>query len=726
MNMESIKNDLLASVIVFLVAIPLCLGIALASNAPLMGGLLAGIIGGIVVGIISGSALSVSGPAAGMIAVVLASITQLGSYEAFLMALTLAGAIQIISGLLRAGFIANFVPTTVIQGLLAAIGILIVIKQIPLAFGYYAEPGTLKASLKIAQETLSLSPVLTVFEHIHAGAAIITIASLFILVLWDKKLPGLARKLPSAVVVVLFAITLNEVFKHVNPLLELGAAYLVDVPTSGSVSQFVAQLQHPDFSSLTNTKVYLYAFMLAIVASLESLLNLEAVEKLDSKYRYTSRNRELIAQGVGNTLSGLVGGLPITSVIVRSSVNINAGANSKVSTISHGVLLLFSITIITEWLNYIPLASLAAILMYTGYKLARPSLFQEVYREGVRYFIPFLVTVVAIVVSNLLLGIVIGLITSILYILHNNSKNGFMTVNESHPSGNVLRLILPQQATFLNKAAIVEELNNLPQEAKVIIDAKSTDHIDNDILGVIKAFKEIQAAEKNILLNLIGFQQDYRIKNETKFINVTTYDVQVALTPEVVLTMLIEGNKRFIKNTPIHKDYKQQIIATSAAQHPIAAVLGCIDSRVPVELIFDVTFGDVFVARIAGNIANTDILGSLEFACQVAGAKLIVVLGHKECGAIKAACDNFQLGHITHLIDKIKPAIELEKTTKEDRTSNNTQFVENVIRHNVDLTKKFLYDESDILRALIDEGKVAIVGAVYNVHNGKVEFEAIE
>lgn len=723
MQKYQLRKDFLASIVVFLIAIPLCLGIALACGVPLFSGILSGIIGGIIVGILSESQFSVSGPAAGMIAVVVAAIAQLGSFEVFLFALTIAGVLQIICGILRAGFIANFVPTTVIQGLLAAIGILIIIKQLPLALGYFAEANSLKSALQIAQENLSFEPIIHVLRHINITATTITIISLALLIGWEKLLPKAAKIVPAAVIVVLLGMGINEILLNTAPAFALKSANLVNIPVNETFKEFLQQFRYPDFSQWKNINIYISAVTIAIVASLETLLNLEGVEKLDPKHRYCSRNKELIAQGVGNITSGLLGGLPITSVIVRSSVNINAGAESKLSTIIHGFLLLFSITVLTKWLNYIPIAALAAILIHTGYKLAKISLFKEVYKEGWRYFIPFLITVIAIVFTNLLLGIVIGLVVSIFFILRRNSQTCFTHIDETHPSGKVLRLVLPSQVTFLNKAAIIEELQHLPINTKVIIDAKSTDYIDNDILEIIKDFSHLGADNKKILLNLEGFKRSYDIKNVTNFINVTSHNVQAALTPDMILRILKEGNHRFVKNIPINKNYKQQIVATSKSQHPLAVILSCIDSRVPVEIIFDLSVGDVFVTRIAGNIANADILASIEFACAVAGAKAIIVLGHKECGAIKAACDNVALhGHLPELIKKIKPAIELETETETDRTSNNKEFLEHVILNNIYLTQEYLYNHSKILRELIETKNIGLFAALYDVQTGRVEF----
>ena len=723
MNTSTLKQDILASITVALVAIPLCLGIALACHVPLISGIISGIVGGIVVGFISQSKVSVSGPAAGMVAVVISIIAQLQSYELFLMALTIAGLIQIAAGVLKGGFIANYVPTNVIQGLLAAIGILIIVKQIPIAIGYYAEPNALALSLKEAEQNLDISYLMNTLSHIHALAIIISVVSVLILLNWEKYLPKIAKIFPASVVVIVVAVIINECIGIFMPSLSLHQSMLVNIPIKESLSEFLKQFKHPDFTQLHNTAIYTSALMIAAIASLETLLNLEGIEKIDKSHRYTSRDRELIAQGAGNIVCGLIGGLPITSVIVRSSVNIYAGAKSKLSTILHGFILLISIALLGKSLNYIPLSALAAILIHTGYKLANVTLFKKAYSEGYRYFLPFLIATIAIIFTNLLTGIFIGLTTSIVFILYYNSKNGLLIVNEKYPSGSVLRFILPQQITFLNKAAIVNALNKIPQKAKIVIDANSTTYIDNDVLNVIKDFKEEQAPEKNILLNLTGFKDHYDIKNQIKFINATTRDVQKSITHQAALKILIEGNKRFIHNTPIHKDFQHHMHATAQSQHPIAVILSCIDSRVPVEIVFDLSLGDLFVVRIAGNIANLDIIGSIEFACQIAQTKLVIILGHKECGAIKAACDDLKLGNMTQLIKKIRPAIEMEEKNKKQH-EHKTDFLDHVIANNVALTKKQILEKSELLNTLLKNDEINVVGAIYDIHTGQVVFEA--
>ena len=722
MRIATLKNDFLASIVVFLVAIPLCLGVALACGAPLLSGMISGIIGGIIVGLISQSRVSVSGPSPGMVAIVITVIAQLGSFEIFLLALFLAGFLQVVMGMAKTGFIANYVPTTVIKGLLAAIGILIIIKQIPLAFGYFSERQLAHHALQAAQEDFHLSPFAYLQNNISLGATLISLFSLLILLCWDKISHKKIRIIPAGFIVVVFGILANLFYTCCTPSLALLTPHLVNIPVHDSFVGFIDEMKHPHFKALNNSQVYFYAIMIAVVASLESLLNLGAIEKIDKKHRYCSRNRELVAQGIGNMASGLIGGLPITSVIVRSSVNVYAGARSKLSTIFHGILLLLSLTLLARCLNYIPIASLAAILIYTGYKLASVPLFKEIYAEGWRYFIPFIITLLAIVLTNLLLGIVIGLIVSLLFILWNNSKNCFTQIREKHPAGEILRLMLPQQVTFLHRAAIIDDLNKIPKNSRVIIDAYLTDYIDEDIIDVLKDTREALRNEKDILFNFEGFQEHYQFEQHASFISATTYDVQARLTPQRVLALLKEGNTRFVNNTPIHKNYKQQIANTAASQHPIGVVLGCIDSRVPVELIFDLTLGDLFVVRIAGNIANVDILGSLEFSCEVAGAKVIMVLGHRNCGAVKAACENFKLGHLTQLVDKIKPAIAME-LNKTNPSTDADEFLLNVTRNNIELTKNWLYQNSEILKGLIDSGKVTLVGAFYDITTGTVKFE---
>lgn len=721
---RTFKSDLIASLVVTLIAIPLCLGIALASGAPLLSGLIAGIIGGIIVGFISQSHVSVSGPAAGMVGVVITGITQIGSFEGFLVATMIAGLLQILMGTLRVGFVADYIPANVIQGLLCAIGIVIILKQLPFAFGYFPQTAAVLESLKHSQEDIITQPLLHLLSHINLGATLISLMSISLLILWDKTALSKIKFMPAAVAIVLLSVLTNYLFGMFFPSLYLSnSSHLVSLPTLHSFSNLKDNVTLPNFSLLlSNHHIYIYAIIIAAVASLETLLNLEGAEKIDPHKRYCNRNKELIAQGIGNSLSGLLGGLPITSVIVRTSVNIEAGSQTKTSCILHGFFLLAIMLFIPNIINKIPLSALAAILIYSGYKLSRIRIYKAMYQEGFAHFFPFIVTIVSIIVTNLLNGVLIGLTVSLYYIFKYNSQAGLEKNEELHPEGKMLRLVFPEQASFLKKAAIIAELRAIPENRQVILDARNTDYIDYDILAVIRDFTENLAYQKNIHLKLLGFKSHYEIPPRSDFNHVMTKKVQDNLTPSSVLSLLKAGNQRFINNQLIHRDLTGQVAATSDAQHPFAVILSCIDSRVPVEKVFDVGVGDIFVIRMAGNIVDENVVGSMEYACKIAGAKLIVIMGHKQCGAIKAACDGFVLGHITDIMKKIDPAIKLETITKDNRTSQNESFVNNVTKNNVNLGQEKVFGMSEVINNMLLEKTVGIAKAIYDVKTGVVDF----
>ena len=395
------RTDFSASIVVFLVAVPLCLGIALASGAPFFSGLISGIVGGIVIGVLSNSHLSVSGPAAGLTAIVLAAITKLGAFETFLAAVVLAGVFQLLLGFLKAGSIANYFPGSVIKGMLTAIGIIIILKQIPHAFGYDKNAeGNLSFFEMDGNNTFTA--LLEPLSKIHFGVTIITFIALAILILWEKPFMKKFRLIPGALVAVIVSVVLSEIFKATTPALTVSSEHLVQVPVANSVTEFLGLFSFPDFSKITNPEVITIAVTLAAVASIETLLCIEAVDKMDPLRRITSQNRELKAQGIGNIVSGLLGGLPVTSVIVRSTANINAGAKTKTSPILHGILILVCVITIPFLLNKIPLGALAAILLVTGYKLAKISIFKQMFANGKYQWAPFLVTVIAIVFTDLL------------------------------------------------------------------------------------------------------------------------------------------------------------------------------------------------------------------------------------------------------------------------------------------------------------------------------------
>ncbi len=502
---KNIKADLPASLVVFFVALPLCLGIALASGAPLFSGIIAGIIGGIVVGAISGSSIGVSGPAAGLAVVVLTAIADLGSYELFLVAVVFAGLLQVVMGLLKAGVIGYYFPSSVIKGMLSAIGIIIFLKQIPLAFGY--DPG--ERSFAFFETTgLDLYDALThIFDSIALGVVVITAISLAILLIWDKVLAKkhkFFKLVPGPLVAVIVGVIYQLIFSGTGTELEITGSNLVTVPVPDNATDFFTQFTFPDFSQLGNTKVYIVAITIAIVASLETLLSVEATDKLDPLKRVTPTNRELIAQGVGNTFSGLVGGLPITQVIVRSTANVMNGGRTKLSAIIHGFFLLLSVMFVAEYLNLIPLGVLAAVLLIIGYKLANPKQFLLMKKLGNSQFIPFVVTVIAIVATDLLIGILLGLAVGIITILINSYKNSHFLHKEDKSNGvHRIKMELAEEVTFLNKAAIQRELYALPENTYLTLDVTKTKSLDLDILEILDDFS-VTAERKNINIKLVS------------------------------------------------------------------------------------------------------------------------------------------------------------------------------------------------------------------------------
>lgn len=510
---SNVKGDLAAGLVVFLIAVPLCLGIALASGAPLFSGIVTGIIGGIVVGFLSGSQLSVSGPAAGLIAIVLGGITQLGSFELFLCAVIIAGALQLILGFIKAGSIANYFPSNVIEGMLTAIGVTIILTQIPHALGYDKEAEGATA-YRHEDGGNTFTTLIDAFMNIEPLALVITLVAIGILLLWQKvSFLSKLQLLPGALVAVISGVLINEILLMTGSSLALSGNHLVNLPVANNFSEFIGQFSRPDFSGFMRMDVWILGATIMIVGSIETLLCLEATDKLDPMKRYSSPNQELKAQGVGNMLSGFLGGLPLTSVIVRSSANINAGSKTKLSTIAHGTLLLICAALIPVVLNKIPLATLAAILIMTGYKLAKPAVFIHMWHNGKYQFIPFIVTVLAVIFTDLLTGVALGLVVSVLAILRGNLKSPYFFKKKSFSNGEIVHIYLSQEVSFLNKAAIKSALENIPEQSYVIIDASKTLYIDFDVLQLIKEFKEIKAANKNIRIDLVGFKEVYQIEN---------------------------------------------------------------------------------------------------------------------------------------------------------------------------------------------------------------------
>jgi MFS superfamily sulfate permease-like transporter len=479
-------SDIPAAIVVFLVALPLCIGIAIASDATPFAGIIAGVIGGVVVGFLSGSSLSVSGPAAGLAAIVASAIHDLGSYEVFLLAAFIAGVIQLLFGYFKGGGIGRYVPNAVIKGMLAAIGILIILKQIPHFVGYDADPEGEESFIQPdGQNTFSelwialsrVSPLATLIATVAAAILLIYEAKFMKRQAWVKYLPG-------PLLAVISGVLLNVFLVPEGHSLALTDEHVVQIPLFGSVDDLVGFITMPQWTAIGNYKVWITAITLAIVASLETLLSLEAADKLDPEKRISPANRELYAQGTGNMLSSLVGGLPVTSVVVRSSANINAGAKSKASAILHGLLLMLCVFAIPNILNMIPKAALASILILTGYKLANLSLFKEYYARGKQQFIPFIVTIVAIIFTDLLIGILVGILVGLYFVMRSNFRSSMIMVED----GDKYLIRFSREVSFLNKAKLVDYLQKVPDNSAVLIDPLRNEFMDRDIIETVNDF----------------------------------------------------------------------------------------------------------------------------------------------------------------------------------------------------------------------------------------------
>lgn len=736
MNSISLQNtskDLLAGLVVFLVALPLCLGVALASGAPLASGILAGIIGGIVVGALSKSDTSVSGPAAGLTVLVYTQIESLGSFNAFLVAVFIAGIFQVGMSLCRMGFIARFFPSSVIKGLLFAIGMVLILKQIPHILGHDEDPMGSKSFLQPDQKN-TFSELIHTFLAIHPASALIGLFSISVLVLWDKLPFFKSSKVPAPLIVIVLSVLLSSILAHFGERWTLGSSNLVQVPVISSLKDSLHFLTFPDFSILSSSKIYIAGMTIALVASLETLLNLEAIEKIDPLERPSDPNRELFAQGIGNIAGGLIGALPVTSVVVRSSVNINAGVKTKLSTIFHGFLILGSVLLIPDLLNKIPFSALGAILFITGLKLANPKILIQMWNEGKNQFLPFAVTIAGILFTDLLIGVLIGLGTAVCFIIYSSIKHPLKKIVEKHSSGDeVLHIELANQVSFFNRASLEETLNNVSAGKHVLLDATNTNYLDPDILDLIQEYQNPKTS--SVRLSLKGFKDKFpELKDHIEYADCTNKEMQRQITPERALEILKEGNLRFRQGTHLTRDISRQLCTTSHGQFPMAVVLSCIDSRSPVELIFDLSIGDIFSVRIAGNVFSRKVLGSIEYSCAVAGAKLILVMGHTSCGAVKAATDLIYKGqtarevtgciNLDSLVLEIQKSINTENVKEMQNMDNhkkeehyNTIAYQNVLR-----TIGEIRHYSPVLDELVHQGKVAIVGAMYNIESGEVTF----
>jgi carbonic anhydrase len=726
-------RDFLAGWSVFLIAVPMSVGIAQSFGVSLYAGLMGGIIGGVVVGLISGSQTSISGPSAGLSFIILNEMALLRSFDTFLLALFVAGIFQIIFGLLRAGSISYFFPSCVVKGLIAAVGIILVLKQIPHLLGHDSDPIG-EMSFWQPDRLNTFTEVLMISGDMHFGAIAIGLVSLVIMFVWEFSKDTRLRSIPSPIVAVLVGSLLGLWLARFDIGWSVEPRHFFQVPIADPTDSSWTYFRFPRWSQWTNPTVYLAGFAIAVVASLETLLNLDATDRLDPEQRYSPPSRELIAQGVGNSLCGILGGLPVTSRVVHSNAGILNGGRSRWTAVIHGGLFLICTIFLPVYLNRIPLACISAILLYIGVKMARPGLFVEMWKEGRYQFVPFIVTVIAIVFSEKLVGAVIGLSVGIAFILNSNLRRPLKRIVEKHASGELIHIELASQVSFLNRGVLEKTLRETPSGKHLLLDASNSDYIDPDILVLIRDFKDRIAPKQGVELSLRGFKQKYSLADEIRFVDYSTRELQQDLTPIKVLSILQDGNRRFQAGQALFRDYSAQLKTAGQGQFPFAAVLSCIDSRAPVETILDLGIGDVFSIRIAGNVVGPKVLGSLEYACGVAGSKLILVLGHTKCGAVTASVnftctrDDPELvtgcKHLSAIVDRVSASIDPELCSSFNQLPQDekNRFVEDVCKANVLHSVDEIVLRSPILKRLSDEGKIALVGAIYDVASGKIEF----
>ncbi|TNE69901.1 hypothetical protein EP331_13580 [bacterium] len=715
-HLKFAKYDIPAGLVVFLVAIPLCLGIALASGAPLFSGIITGVIGGIVVGLLSGSHLSVSGPAAGLTVIVLNAIATLGSFEAFLVAVVLAGVLQIAAGYINAGIIGHYFPSSVIKGMLAAIGIILILKQLPHFVGLHSEAfGAME--FNEADGTNTFSKFLYALTHINELALAVGVISLGLIILWETKFikkNAVLSKIPGALVAVIVSIVIPIGARAINPAWLIGAEQFVSLPDLFNPENLKTAFASPDWSAVLNLDVYVVAVTIAIIASLETLLSIEAVDKLDPEKRRTPNNQELKAQGVGNVIAGLLGGLPMTAVIVRSSANLNSGAKSKMAAVYHGLFLLVAVALIPNILNLIPLSALAAILLHIGYKLAKPALIKDQWRQGRSQFIPFIVTILAILFTDLLIGIIIGLNVGAYFILMSNYKLPFSKIETAHPmSGTkMIQIKLSEHVSFLNKASLAHVLEDIEQGADLMIDGTNSIAVDHDIVELISDFKT-QAELKEINLTLKNIPELYSL------------DKKVSSSPKKyfhehdTINEALKHNRAWIAEKLHHDPMYFNRLADG--QTPDLLWIGCSDSRVVPNLITGLDAGDIFVHRnIANQLRNNDFNAhsALDYAVNFLNVSNIVVCGHYNCGGVKAALG----GPVNDTIDTwIEDLRELAKRHETEllQIQDETARVNRLVELNV-IEQLSHVMSIPFVQEAVKQNKLAVHGWVFDLKTGSL------
>jgi carbonic anhydrase len=715
-------NDLGAGAALALVSVPLCLGIAAASGAPASAGLVAGVIGGALVGALGRAPLAVVGPAAALAGLVASQIRELGTFEAFLAALFAAGLLQTAFGLLRAGFVSGFLPSGVVRGLLGAVGAIVMLKQVPHLLGDdWDFIGDL--AFRQADRQNTLTEIVSALGSVHPGAAAVGLLSLAALAAWPRLNAARRVPLPASFVVLVVSPAAAWLVGLLGPAWAIGPEHRLAIP-AGAFSG----LASPDWSGFWTAKTWVSAAVLAAAASLESFVGLEAASRLDPLGRRVPINRELLAAGAGNAASALLGGLPVTTLIVRSGVAADAGSTSKATTVAHGVLLAAGAALFPVLLNAIPLSAVAAVLAVAGWHLVQRAGAGEVLRQGRASAVIFAASAAGAFLVAPLAGILMGIGAALLFVLRSMTRNPFRLLVETHVSGKVLRVQLADQVSFLNRAALAEALDSVEEGGQVVLDARGTDFIDPDVLALIKDFESRAAPARGVHVSLQGFKPEYELVDRIRFVDVSTRELQSALTPAKALSILRDGNARFLRGEKVNRDLVRQVGETAAGQFPIAAIVSCMDARAPAEMVFDLGLGDIFSVRVAGNIAREKVLGSVEYAAAAAGVKLVVVMGHTRCGAVKATVQACVEGvppslkdfpHIVKLVEKIRPAVEPEGPRPD---WHDEAVLDRVTRRNVVNTIAHILEHSPGLEGLVREGRLAIVGAVYDLKTGAVEF----
>lgn len=714
---DILKFDIPAGLAVFFVAIPLCLGIAHASGAPLLSGLITGIIGGTIVASLSKSQLSVSGPAAGLTAIAIAGIQDLGSFEAFLTATALAGVFQIFLGIAKAGSIANYVPNNVIRGMLSGIGLLLIIKQFPHLIGYDVEEMGVEefnvATQDLVQnyhdvkesEQNSFTIILHALSNLNPGIFIIGFISLLFLIAWDKLASPKLKSIPSSLIVVLLGVFTNYILEKIVAIPSLSIDHFVNIPSLNSIDAIKKQASSPDLSMLFNYKTFIVALTVGIVASIETLLSTEAIDKLDPQKRNTPPNRELIAQGTGNFLCGILGGLPMTAVIVRGSVNVTSGAKTKFSSIFHGLLILTAAVFFAPIMNMIPLAALAAILVYTGFKLIDVNQIAYLYKKGWDQLLPFLITVIAIISTDLLIGVLVGIGFAMLMIIREDFKAPVIKLIDL---GSRKRIVLGENVTFLHKQKVVKIFESIPDNSFVEVDGSRTSFVDKDVSEFIAEYR-IKSIDRNINviiggLNLMENSNNNSLKESMK----KSYEI------------LFENNKKWVEEkTKVDPNFFMNL---SKGQTPQYLWIGCSDSRVPANEITGTDPGDMFVHRnIANLVVNTDVnlLSVLQYSVEVLNIKHIIVCGHYGCGGVKAAMENKSHGLIDKWLRNIKDVYRLHKSEVDsinDKEMQHRKMVELNVREQVtNLMKTAIVQKNRELY-----GFPEVHGWVYDLSNGLI------